>query len=199
MSDHSELVERLLGFWFGPLDADGNATRERSERWYKKEPEFDAHLRELFGRELERAGRGELNDLAETPRGRLALIILFDQFARNIHRGSPRAFENDTRAVSLVLEGLALGHDRELALAERQFFYMPLMHSENLEHQNRCIAEFQRATKEHGGKLDFALPYAERHRDIIARFGRFPHRNAVLGRQSTKEEIEFLKEPGSSF
>jgi uncharacterized protein (DUF924 family) len=195
----NEDAERVLNFWIGPLDAAGEPAPGQSKRWYSKDPEFDARIRAEFGADLERAARGELDDWKSTPRGRLALVILLDQFSRNLHRGTAAAFANDARALALSREGISRGEDRTLAAVERQFLYMPLMHAEDREAQDLCVEVFRRASAELGGKLDGVIPYAERHREIVARFGRFPHRNEMLGRSSTAEEIEFLKEPGSSF
>jgi uncharacterized protein (DUF924 family) len=160
-------------------------------RWWTKDPVFDRFLAETYGEEVEAALRGELDAWAETPRGALALVILFDQFARNIHRDTPRMYAGDQRAVSICLAVIDAGADATLSEPERQFLYMPLMHSENRAHQERCLEKF----RELGKSLDFA----QRHADIVFRFGRFPHRNAILGRESTPEEIAFLEQPGSSF
>ena len=193
----------ILDLWF-PDD------RERANKmWWGKDPAFDAELRERFGPLLARAKAGELEDWAERASGRLALIILIDQFSRNIFRGDPETYAADAQARALTLEGLERGHDRELPLIQRLFFYMPLEHSEELEHQERCVALCEALAAE--AKADSSLSedevktfvgfidFAVRHRDIVARFGRFPHRNELLGRASTPEEVEFLTQPGSSF
>ena len=194
-----ERMEQILEFWFGELDANGNAAPDRTKIWYSKNLDLDARIRERFGADVERASRGELETWKQEPRGRLALIILLDQFSRNIYRGTPKAFANDGRALELALEGLRNGDDEKLKSAERNFLYMPLMHAENLEAQDLCVETFRRMQAEQGEGTKGSLRYAELHRDIIARFGRFPHRNELLGRQSTPEEIEFLKQPNSSF
>src|SRR5690606_17045287 len=148
------------------------------------------------GAVLEDAGAGRLDGWARSPRGRLALIIVLDQLSRNIHRDSAAAFASDARAQALCMEGLERGDDRELAPLERWFFYMPLEHAESLELQERSVREFERlaaeAPAELQSALEAALDYARRHRDVIARFGRFPHRNTVLGRDSTPEEQAYL-------
>lgn len=186
----TEAYEEVLDYWFGPGDTVSDEVRQR---WFKKSEATDRDIRERFGDAVARAGRGELDEWAATPRGRLALVILLDQFTRNIHRERPEAFACDAKAQRLVSEGLGRGDDRELSAAQRAFLYMPLMHAEDFELQNRGVALFEAA-----GQGSFA-DYARRHRDIIERFGRFPHRNAVLGRESTTEELEFLREPGSFF
>jgi uncharacterized protein (DUF924 family) len=196
---HHQRIQRIFEFWFGALDEKGSPSVEHSARWWRKDPAFDAAIAEEFGADIERASRGELDDWKETPRGRLALVILLDQFSRNVYRDTPRAFANDARALALAEEGIERGEDRELSVVERSFLYMPLMHAENLAVQERAVAVFRRANEELEGSFEQALEYAIRHRDIVARFGRFPHRNAILGREPTPEEVEFLKQPGSSF
>ncbi len=177
-------AEAVLDFWYrecGP------------ERWFEKDAALDGEIRARFGALNRAACAGLLDAWTETPRGALALIVLIDQFSRNIHRDAPEAFAGDARALELVDAALGAGHDKAMTRDECIFLYMPLMHSEDLDDQERCIALMRDAglEKQHG--------YAVAHRDVIARFGRFPHRNAVLGRASTPEEEAFLKEPGSSF
>lgn len=185
--------DEVLEFWF-PADQ-----ARASKLWWGKDPQLDAEIRERFGPTLRAARAGELDHWAELARGRLALIVVLDQLSRNIHRNDPEAFAADARARALTEEGLARGHDRELQAIERLFFYLPLEHSESLDDQERCIALMQALADEFGEQYVGYVDYAVRHRDIIARFGRFPHRNAVLGRPSTAEELEFLTQPGSSF
>lgn len=191
----------VLSFWFGELDADGHPKRDRGSLWWKKDPNQDEALRERFGEDVTAALGGRRDDWAQTPRGRLALILLLDQLTRNIHRDTPGAFAGDARAVELCLEGLERGEDRRLPSIYRVFFYLPLEHAEDARLQARSCALFakladevpERLRDEYQGYLD----YAERHRVIIDRFGRFPHRNAILGRQPTVEELSFLEQPGS--
>lgn len=199
MSDYEE----VLAFWFGTLDPDGRAAPEISARWWTKDPAFDEALRERFGALHDEVLRGERDDWLESARGRLAAVIVLDQLSRNMFRGSPRMFAADDRALAMAEEGIARGQDRELAFAERSFLYLPLEHSEDLATQERCVELFRtwrdELPEELRGGADYSLDYAVQHRDIIRRFGRFPHRNALLGRESTAEELEFLKQPGSSF
>ncbi len=171
----------VLTFWF----ADPG-------RWWKKDPAFDAEIRGRFLTLHDAARRGACDDWLDTPRGTLAYIVLLDQFSRNMFRGSARMFESDARALSAARHAVDRGFDRDLSRDERMFLYMPFMHSEDIADQDRCVGLF-------GSALQGQLGYAEQHRDIVRRFGRFPHRNALLGRQSTSEELEFLKQPGSSF
>jgi len=149
------------------------------------------------------ASQRNLDGWAETPRGCLALIILLDQFSRNIFRGSPEAFSQDKKARETLQSALARGLDKQLHDVEKWFFYMPLMHSENFGDQKDSVAIFKRLIEECVPALELALApshdYAVRHFDIVKRFGRYPHRNKILGRISTPEEVEFLKQPGSSF
>ena len=138
-----------------------------------------------------RRSAASCDDWARSPRGALALVILLDQFTRNIHRGTPAMHEGDAKAVATALAVIESGADASFSADERQFLYMPLMHSEDRALQQRSLEKFR--------ELGQSLDYAERHAEIVFRFGRFPHRNAILGRVSTPEEVEFLKQPGSSF
>lgn len=194
----------VLSFWFGTADPPSNLPDEVFARYWKKDDGFDAELRERFGALHERAVNGELDDWATTARGRVALVIVLDQLSRNLHRGDARAFASDERALELALAGIECGELAALTPMQRYFLLMPLMHSEDLATQNRGVELFDALLADSTdpglrARLQGAADYARRHRDIVARFGRFPHRNAVLGRQSTAEEAEFLKQPGSSF
>ena len=196
-------IERLLEFWFGTQNEDQLIAAEKAALWWKKNHEVDEQCRSLFQPLVESAGAGTLDGWSATARGRLALILLTDQMPRNIYRGNARSFAFDATARAFCLNGLAQQADQALRPIERVFFYMPLEHSESLELQQRSVALFSTlatATTDAQRKLfDGYLDFAQRHRDIIARFGRFPHRNALLGRASTPEEADFLGSPGSSF
>jgi uncharacterized protein (DUF924 family) len=196
-------MEAILDFWFGTDSDDALVAQERTSLWWSKHPANDAEIRRRFADQIRAAARGELEPWASSARGRLALIILLDQFPRSIDRDTPQAFAHDEQALGLTLEGLERAGDRELRPIERVFFYLPLEHSESLAHQDRavkCFSDlFARAPTEQLSVFDEYLNYAIRHRAIIARFGRFPHRNQILGRKSTAEELAFLAEPGSSF
>jgi len=193
----------ILEFWFGSDPDDAATAKAQGKLWWSKNPAVDAEIRARFGATVQAAAFGRCDDWTATPRGRLALIILFDQFPRNMHRNSPRAFAYDGMARKLALDGIAAKADQSLRPIERVFCYLPLEHSEDITHQDRCVALYEALAagvppelrETFTGYVDFA----ERHRAIIRRFGRFPHRNAALGRASTAEEIEFLKQPGSSF
>jgi uncharacterized protein (DUF924 family) len=174
----------ILAFWF---------SQDVKAKWFVREDGFDAELRQRFGALLAKAKQGELAHWVESPDGALALVILLDQFSRNIYRGTPNAFTADEMALAAAKQAIAQGYDLRLTAEQRGFLYMPFEHSEALADQDRGVALFEALGSEE------SLDYMRRHRDIIARFGRFPHRNAILGRSSTPEEIEFLKQPGSSF
>jgi uncharacterized protein (DUF924 family) len=194
-------TEEVLSFWFG--EELRSPTPQRLRLWFGGDAATDRLISERFGEVVEAALQGAYGQWSQTPPGALALILLLDQFPRNIHRYSPRAYAGDERALTLCCQGLAEGQDRQLSLTERAFFYLPLEHTEDLPMQERSVEVFRGLLAEAPPEWqevgrDF-LDYAIRHRDIIARFGRFPHRNQVLGRPSTSQEEAFLKEPGSSF
>jgi len=197
-------IDSVLEFWFGSCGADGSLDPAKKKMWFGDGRRHDDAIRGRFGAVHERAARGELTgDWAATPSGRMALIVVLDQFSRHIHRDTAAAFAQDPAAQALVVEGLGADVDHKLIPAQRAFFYVPLEHAEDRELQRlgvRCFDGLARVVAPPWrAEYDSFLDYAQRHREIIERFGRFPHRNAVLGRQSTKEEEAFLKEPGSSF
>ena len=180
----------MLDFWFG---APGSRERGRPRKaWFQKSEPFDAEIHRRFLATWEQAARGELARWQATPLAALALIIVIDQFPRNMFRGTARAFASDSLALAAAGETIAREFDRLLSPVERPFVYLPFVHAEDLAAQRRSLALFQGLDPEDARS-------AKRHYEIIARFGRFPHRNAILGRESTAEETEFLKQPGSSF
>ena len=182
-------------FWFGaPASAGYGKPRDV---WFKKSDVFDQAVRQRFLLLHELAADGRLAAWNVTPHALLALIIVCDQFSRNMFRNDPRAYSTDAQALAAAQRMVELGWDMQLAPIGRQFVYLPFEHAENLAMQQRAVDLFARVTEDPA--LADAPVWAHKHLDIIARFGRFPHRNAVLGRDSTPEEIEFLKEPGSSF
>lgn len=185
------LTHAVLDFWFGEEGSESFGTNR--PQWFKKDPEFDNEIREKFGGDVDIALDGGHGRMAENPMGCLALIILLDQFPRNLFRDTAQAFAGDKRALSLANEAVRQGFDQDLLKPQQMFFYLPFEHSESLDDQRRCMELFEAS-----GNTDM-LKWAKAHHDIIARFGRFPHRNAVLGRDSTAEEIAFLEEPDSSF
>jgi uncharacterized protein (DUF924 family) len=167
---------------------------EFREAWFTKDPEFDQRVRDRFEALHQAAAAGELDDWKEEARSCLALVILLDQLPRNMYRGDPRSYATDYKAQETAEHAVDRAFDRELPAFQRMFLYMPFMHSEDLAHQRRSVELFRAL----GGEND-ATGYAVRHMEIVERFGRFPHRNEVLGRQTTPEEAEFLTQPGSSF
>ena len=195
--------EDVLSFWLGPLDGSGMASEEVAARWYKKDETFDREVRVRFEVTWHRVRAGEYDTWLATPRGRLAYVIVLDQLSRNMFRNSARAFEGDEQALEATERGIELGHDQALRGDERVFLYMPFQHCERLEVQERGVELFRAFHGDCQGRLREHvaenLRFAERHRDIIAEWGRFPHRNAVLGRASSVEERDFLEQPGSSF
>jgi uncharacterized protein (DUF924 family) len=192
MSDQPEASEVLL-FWFGGPGERG----KRHKRWFEKSEAFDREVQARFLAAYETAVAGRLSRWRNAPRDCLALILLLDQFPRNMFRGTARAFAADPSALEAARHAVAQGYDRTLLPVERLFAYLPFEHSEALEDQLRAC-ELTRALEAFEETAD-VYRYAVAHRDIIQRFGRFPHRNAILGRGSTAEEIAFLQQPGSSF
>ncbi len=194
----------LLDLWFGDEADDVLRATRQAPLWWGKSSEADALLASRFGMLAEAAAKGSLAHWADTPSGRLALILLLDQLPRNIHRGTPAAFAQDPLARDLCLKGLSIGADKSLSPLERVFFYLPLEHAESREQQARSVALFEALAAEQAGtpaQAAFAgfADFARRHQVIIERFGRFPHRNDILGRTSTPEEAAFLQQPGSGF
>ena len=176
--------EEILNFWFKEC---------KPEQWFKKNEDFDQIIENRFSIAIENAIAGNLGNWEESETGCLALIILLDQFTRNVFRDTPRAFAGDKRALALSQLCCDKDYLTNPDIQRRQFMLMPMMHSENLAVQDASLPLF----KKYASKKDYE--YAEKHREIIARFGRFPHRNVILGRKSINEELEFLKQPGSSF
>jgi uncharacterized protein (DUF924 family) len=193
--------EEILSYWFPPgYDADAETLRQQVVRWFLGGPEVDQEITELFTPILEQARQGELDWWADTPRGRLALIIVLDQFSRSVYKGTPLAYAQDPAALQLALSGTEVGMERDLSLMERLFFTLPLGHAEGpdlaergdwmvrqAEEMVELAPPHLRSTYEH------SLSQAKAHREVIARFGRYPHRNEVLERTSTPEELEYLR------
>jgi uncharacterized protein (DUF924 family) len=187
------MQDAILDFWFGrPGSAEYGTERDF---WFRKDAAFDAALWQRFGSGIEAALAGGFSEWS-SPRGTLARVLLLDQFTRNSFRDTPRAFAGDALALSLAAEAVDRGDDRTLVNVERWFMYMPFQHAESLAAQERSCALF-RALSDDG--LGSPLRWAEKHAEVIRRFGRFPHRNAILGRASTPEETAFLAAPGSRF
>ena len=177
-------AQSVLDFWFAQI---------KPSQWWEKSADFDRLIQTRFGALHAAATCCELSDWRQTPQGRLAEIIVLDQFSRNIYRDLPKAFASDPLALALAQHAVALGADQALSLEQRAFVYMPYMHSESAQVHRAALALFE----QHG--LEHALPSQIQHKAIIDRFGRYPHRNAILGRASTPQELDFLDTPGSSF
>ena len=187
----SLVPEDVLEFWFGPRP---HATRGE---WFRKDPDFDTAIRTRFGAAVESALGGAFGEWTVKPHGILARVILLDQFTRNIFRDTARAFAGDAAALADATHAIDRGCDRELDRYERWFLYMPFEHAEDWPAQQRSLELFGRLAEETGDRSP--LEWAEKHAEVVRRFGRYPHRNAILGRLSTSEELRFLAEPGSSF
>ena len=185
--DRRSSVDEILEFWFGAEDDDLN---QAESRWFSEDPEFDRLCTERFIHRYEDAALGLLDDWKTDPRSCLALVLLLDQFPRNMFRDTPRAFATDAKARDIVRHAIGAGFDRALSAVERMFLYLPLQHSENLEDQFESVRVTRELAADDPGSD--ALKYAEQHLEIIQRFGRFPARNAALGRQSTDQELAFL-------
>jgi uncharacterized protein (DUF924 family) len=203
----------VLNYWFGQLPRKALSESAQWElvkrlplwagKWGRLLWDVDADVRSRFSADLARAARGEYDDWVSDPTGRLALVLLLDQFSRNIHRGTPDAFAYDTQTLPIALEGIARREDKSFYPVARSFFYLPLVHQEDVAHQERAVALYSEALRESRG-LQWIILRAEywsalRHRQIIRRFGRFPHRNRILARTSTREELRFLRQPFSHF
>ncbi len=191
--DQARDPDAVLEFWFGSLEARGRQRRQ----WFRKDPAFDAQIRRRFGALHARAARRELETWRASPPPMLALVVVLDQFSRNLYREDPRAFAQDAHARECAREAIERGDDLGLLPVERQFLYLPFAHSEALDDQDYGVERMSdlEAFEATRGQV----VWAERHRAIIRRFGRFPHRNAALGRAPTSAELEFLARPGSGF
>ena len=200
MTDKTDALDgearAVLDFWFLPAGDPGHGA-ERAE-WFRKDEAFDRAIAARFGALIERGLAGALDAWRATPRGALAEIVVLDQFTRNVFRGTPRAFAGDARALAAARALVAAGADRGLPAVARQFAYLPFEHAEDRAMQEEAMRLFAGLAAEHPEQADL-LRWAAAHRDIVARFGRFPHRNLVLGRVSTADELAFLQQPGSSF
>lgn len=198
-----ETADTIHEFWFGNNLADPDLARSRAELWWQKDATIDLQIAERFESWAIKSANRELDNWSATPKGCLALILLTDQFPRNIYRNTPPAFAQDALARAWCTQGIQTGADLQLHPIERLFFYLPLEHSESLADQDRSVALLQSLAvdAEPSARSTFEdfTTFAIRHRDIIARFGRFPHRNTILGRESSPAEIAFLNEPNSSF
>ncbi|ATE62115.1 DUF924 family protein [Thauera sinica] len=198
-----ETPDTIHAFWFGPDADDAQVIARQSPLWWHKRAAADAEIGRRFSPVVQQAAIGRLDDWLASLRGRLALVLVADQFPRNIWRGSAPAFAFDTLARRWARDAIRLGIDRDARAVERVFLYLPLEHSEDLADQRESVRLFDRLCAEVPAAqrtlFDGYLDYARRHLEVIERFGRFPHRNAALGRETTPAEADFLRQPGSSF
>ena len=197
------IADDILEYWFGDTVRDPGGIADRMAFWFSVDPRRDEEMRERWGELVVAASEGKLDFWTKTPRGRLAVLILLDQMRRNIYRGTAEAFRHDGRARYLMRDGVSRLMDMKLTPIERVFFYMPLQHAESLDDQEMAVDRFLQLEREVASdqREIFAgfRKYAQKHRDIIARFGRFPHRNAILGRRDTAEEAAWLAGGGERF
>jgi uncharacterized protein (DUF924 family) len=189
--ENDALPAAIHDFWFGP------PPYARRAQWFRRDEAFDATIRARFGDAIAAACAGAYGDWCATPRGALSRILLLDQFTRNAYRGTPAAFSGDARALATAEDAVARRFDEALAPVERQFIYLPFEHAEDWVAQERSLALLGALSAEPG--FEDLIDWARRHADVIRRFGRYPHRNAILGRASTPEEAEYLKTPGNGF
>ena len=196
-------IEKILEFWFGTFPDAWSHDASKHDMWFKNGAAYDAEIFSTFGSDYFRAVEGELESWAESPRGRLALIILLDQFSRHIHRGTAEQFMQDSKAQQLCIEGISAGDDQNLHPVERVFFYIPLEHAEDIERQNLSLQAYAGLINDvpESHRLYFQETYkwADMHHYVIEQFGRFPELNEMLGRESTEEELAFLAEGKYSF
>ena len=188
-------MNEVLDFWFGRSHSPEFGKVQN--KWFKKDADFDAEIVTNFLPQYELAVSGQLDSWQDSPENCLALIILVDQFPRNMFRGTPQTFATDNKALAAAQHAVNNNFDRALLQVQKWFIYLPFEHSENLEHQQKSVELFRQLSGEPDS--DSVIDFAMRHFKIIERFGRFPHRNQILGRETTPEEAEFLKQPGSGF
>ncbi len=190
----------IIEYWLGSAPDDFESVTQASKRWYRADKDIDAEIRTRFGAAIAEARRGVFGDWERTPDGALALVILLDQFSRNAYRGTPEAFAGDAVALAVARRAVERGFDRELGCAGRAFLYHPFEHSEDPEDQERSVLLFETLLAEAPPTWrEFAagfVPYAHSHRDVIRQYGRFPHRNEILGRGSTPREEAHLAASG---
>jgi uncharacterized protein (DUF924 family) len=202
MAMRTEKIKSILQFWFGNL-INGQVSSEQHKLWWDKNPAVDKYIQQHFQQDVLNAIAGKYEDWLQEAKGTLALILLVDQFCRHIYRGTPAAFAADPIALQWAKHGLELQQDKQLSLAKRAFFYMPFEHAEDIAAQQQAVALFYNLYKQAPANQRQTYQdyynYAKQHQVIIERFGRFPHRNAILNRISTKEELLFLAGPSSRF
>jgi len=196
-------AEEVLSFWFGSLTDPTQWDKAKEQLWFQSTQEWDQEIERNFKDDVHQAARGEYAAWGSAPKGCLALIILLDQFPRNVFRGSSEVYAYDSLAQTCCLEGISLGLDQKLFPIERQFFYLPLMHSEEISHHKLSLSYYRKLKEEAGPRsaayFSNVLEYAEGHYNIVKSYGRFPHRNAILNRRSTQEEQAYLSKQTHSY
>ncbi len=201
--DDQVRIDAILGFWFKDVELTAPQIDGRMDVWFGEDPVFDEEIAREFGEDVEKAADGKLNHWAHQPQGRLALILLLDQFRRNIFRNKPEAFACDKAALKLCVEGAMEKKDKGLSPIQRVFFYMPLQHAESRKVQQKSREIYNRladaVSATYKETFETIAQFAELHADIIDQFGRFPHRNAILGRDNTPEEDEYLAGDAPTF
>lgn len=199
----TDRIEDILDFWFGAFPTPYTSDRSKADMWFKDGATYDSEIFIKFGIDYEKAINGELDHWIDSHRGRLALIILLDQFSRHIHRGTAAAFTQDSKAQSLCVEGIGAGDDSKCHSIERSFFYLPLEHAEDIEKQNLSVRAYaqlvQDVPEEYRKPYEMNLAYAKNHHYVIEKFGRFPELNDMLNRESTHEELAFIASGEHSF
>jgi len=199
----SNRIEDILQFWFGSFPTPYTADVTKSDMWFKNGAAYDSEIFISFGADYDKAINGELDYWRDSYRGRLALIIMLDQFSRHIHRGSAESFTQDEKAQLLCVDGIAAGDDAKCHAIERSFFYLPLEHAEDIEKQNLCVRAYEQLVQdvpeEYKKSFEMTLSFAKSHHFVIEKFGRFPELNEMLDRQSTAEELAFIASGKYSF
>lgn len=199
----TDRIEDILHFWFGAFPTPYTADASKTDMWFKNGAAYDSEIFINFGVDYDRAINGELDHWVDSYRGRLALIILLDQFSRHIHRGTAQAFSQDEKAQALCIDGIGAGDDARCHAVERSFFYLPLEHAEDIEKQELSVRAFaqlvQDVPEQYQKSFESSLSFARSHHYVIEKFGRFPELNEILGRESTAEEVEFIASGKYSF
>ena len=196
-ANETETIDDIHAFWFGELDETGMCVADRNPLWFASSAETDETCRSRFGHWVEQAVAGELDDFVDTDDGLIALIVLLDQFTRNIYRGTAQAFSGDTRALAIAQRTIRSGRHLRLPAIHQVFLYLPLEHSEDMDVQQECVTLFEELAGITGSEQIASFTrYAVAHREVIAKFGRYPHRNAILGRESSPGELAYLEKHG---
>ncbi|HDY83961.1 MAG: DUF924 domain-containing protein [Gammaproteobacteria bacterium] len=192
-----ETIDDIHAFWFGALDENGMCAADHNPLWFTSSAQTDATCRTRFGHLVEQAIAGKFNRWVDSDNGLIALVVLLDQFTRNIYRGTAQAFTGDTQALAIARHSIDRGRHQRLPAIHQVFLYLPLEHSENMDAQEECVTLFEELAEVTGSEqITSFTRYAVAHRDVIAQFGRFAHRNAVLGRESSPAELAYLEKHG---